>query len=130
MSCKYAKTTDEYHGWECSVTGGACMFLFPNSKACAEKYGEGPDAETEPEEFVDNVTKYECLDCGKQFILGDAASEKLPHGFPVCPYCGKSSIEWRTKAESSDIEDMGCMEIWTSSKGKILHDAGGGEDGE
>lgn len=45
MGCKYAKVTDEYHGWECLTTEGACMFLFPDSKACAEKYGEGPDAE-------------------------------------------------------------------------------------
>lgn len=45
MSCKCAKVTDEYHGWECEITEGACMFLFPDSKACAEKYGEGPDAE-------------------------------------------------------------------------------------
>jgi hypothetical protein len=44
MSCKCAKVTDEYHGWECEVTGSACVFLRPNSKACAEMYGEGPDA--------------------------------------------------------------------------------------
>ena len=45
MACKCAIRTDEYHGWECSITEGECMFLFPNSKPCAEIYGEGPDAE-------------------------------------------------------------------------------------
>lgn len=45
MACKAAIPTDEYHGWECEITGGACMFLCPNSKACAEQYGEGPDAD-------------------------------------------------------------------------------------
>lgn len=45
MSCKCAIATDEYSGWECSITGGRCMFLVPNSKKCAEIYGEGPDAE-------------------------------------------------------------------------------------
>ena len=44
MSCKCARRTDEYHGWACTVTDGECMFLHPNSKACAEIYGEGPDA--------------------------------------------------------------------------------------
>lgn len=44
MSCKCARRTDEYHGWACEVSGGECMFLHPNSKACAEIYGEGPDA--------------------------------------------------------------------------------------
>ena len=42
--CKAAYHTDEWHGYGCEITGGACMFLFPNSKACAEQYGEGPDA--------------------------------------------------------------------------------------
>lgn len=51
MSCKYAKPTDEWHGWECEITEGACMFLFPDSKACAELYGEGPDAGSEEEEI-------------------------------------------------------------------------------
>ena len=49
MACKAARATDEYHGWECEITGGECMFMIPNSKACAERYGEGPDAEdTDP----------------------------------------------------------------------------------
>ncbi len=43
MGCKYARVTDEYHGWECQVTEGECMFLYPSSKACAEIFGEGPD---------------------------------------------------------------------------------------
>lgn len=49
MSCKCAIPTDEYSGWECSITGGACMYLVPNSKRCAKEYGEGPDAYTETE---------------------------------------------------------------------------------
>ncbi|KAF5043772.1 hypothetical protein DSECCO2_498820 [anaerobic digester metagenome] len=44
MSCECAKKTDEWHGWECSITEGACMFLIPSSKRCAEMYGEGPEA--------------------------------------------------------------------------------------
>lgn len=40
MKCKYVVRTDEYHGWECSITEGACMFLIPDQDACADKYGE------------------------------------------------------------------------------------------
>ena len=47
--CTAAKHTDEYHGYECEITGGACMFLYPDSKRCAENYGEGPDADYEEE---------------------------------------------------------------------------------
>jgi hypothetical protein len=50
MSCTCAIRTDEYHGWKCKITDGACMFLCPDSKACAEEYGEGPDTQEETEE--------------------------------------------------------------------------------
>lgn len=59
MSCKCATPTDQYNGWECEVTGGACVYMRPNSKACAEDFGEGPDAE---------INK--CEDC-KSFYLED-----------------------------------------------------------
>ncbi len=41
MGCSYAIKTDEYHGFECSVSGGACMYLYPDSKRCPsmEKVG-------------------------------------------------------------------------------------------
>ena len=43
MSCK-CSTFNPDGRYQCSVSGDGCMFLTPNSKACAEKYGEGPDA--------------------------------------------------------------------------------------
>ena len=49
MSCKCAIRTDEYHGWECSITEEMCMFLHPDSRACADMYGEGLDVETDDE---------------------------------------------------------------------------------
>ena len=45
MACKCAYSTDEYHGWGCTVTGGACEFIIPTSKLCAEVFDEGPDAD-------------------------------------------------------------------------------------
>lgn len=42
MSCRFAKRTDEYHGWECTETEGACMFLIPDENKCYDMYGEGP----------------------------------------------------------------------------------------
>lgn len=49
--CKIAVETDEYHGWECPITEGACMFMTPDSKRCAKEFGEGPDANNESEEI-------------------------------------------------------------------------------
>lgn len=40
--CEAAYNTDEGNGYGCHITGGACMFLYPDSRACAEQYGEGP----------------------------------------------------------------------------------------
>lgn len=40
MGCICATATDEYHGWRCSITDGACMFLRPNQDVCADEYGE------------------------------------------------------------------------------------------
>lgn len=36
MGCLYAIETDEYHGYECSVSGGACMYLYPDPKDVQE----------------------------------------------------------------------------------------------
>ncbi len=44
MSCVWARKTDEWTGWECSITEAECYFLIPSSEECAEMYGEGPDA--------------------------------------------------------------------------------------
>lgn len=44
MACKCVIPTDQWHGWECDITGGECMYLFPDSKQCAEDFNEGPDA--------------------------------------------------------------------------------------
>lgn len=41
--CTAAYYTDEHHGYGCNITEGACMLLFPDSKICAEMYGEGPE---------------------------------------------------------------------------------------
>lgn len=48
--CSCASPTDQWHGWECSITGGECMFLFPSATMCAKIYGEGPNAVDENKE--------------------------------------------------------------------------------
>lgn len=40
MNCKCAKRTDQYYGYICSITEGACMYLVPDQDMCAEQYGE------------------------------------------------------------------------------------------
>lgn len=40
MNCECAKRTDQYYGYICSITEGACMYLVPDQDMCAEQYGE------------------------------------------------------------------------------------------
>lgn len=60
-NCKAAYPTDEWHGYGCDISGGSCMFLYPDSKACAEKYGEGPDV----------VSIGDCDECIHGYYKGD-----------------------------------------------------------
>lgn len=76
--CKAAYHTDEWHGYGCNVTGDACMFLYPDSKACAEKYGEGPDAEEHNEEPDCDICL--CPDCS-------ASCENAGYQPGLCPNC-------------------------------------------
>lgn len=46
MSCKCSKW-DMDEGYKCSITGDRCAFMIPNSKRCAEEFGEGPDVNKE-----------------------------------------------------------------------------------
>ena len=50
MGCKAAIPTDEYHGWECEITEGACMFRNTIDFSLAKKFGEGPDAVEQEEQ--------------------------------------------------------------------------------
>ncbi|WP_171903756.1 hypothetical protein [Cellulosilyticum sp. I15G10I2] len=49
MACRSAKFDEDSGRYDCSVTGDGCVFLVPNSKACVEMYGEGPEAEDDGE---------------------------------------------------------------------------------
>lgn len=47
MSCKAAKFDQDEGRYYCDVSGDQCMYYIPNSKKCAEEYGEGPDSDSE-----------------------------------------------------------------------------------
>lgn len=62
MSCGYAKYEEDEGRYYCSVTGDGCMYMSPNSKQCAEDFGEGPDAvEEDNVETKDNLKNLEII---------------------------------------------------------------------
>ena len=50
MGCSAAKFDPDEGRYYCEVSGDMCMYNIPNSKRCAEDYGEGPDANNEESE--------------------------------------------------------------------------------
>lgn len=68
MGCRFATRTDEYHGWKCAETDGACMFFFPDEKKCFEEYGEGPLAFEEQEDEAEPCMKYAFMQLKDDFF--------------------------------------------------------------
>lgn len=64
--------------------------------------------------YQDNLVKYECSDCGKEFIVGEESVKDCPPGFPVCPYCGQSNVSWSSKTENEVRGELqlGCIGIY------------------
>lgn len=81
--CICAKPTDQYHGWKCEVTDGACVFITPDSTRCAEEYGEGPDVEYEKSLYgnIQDLFKmsiaYDYIISKLEDICIDACNEKI-----------------------------------------------------
>lgn len=55
------------------------------------------------------IEKYECHDCGGQFIMGKDTPRRVYA--PVCPYCGCIDTEKMVWDEQENIEDFGCFTI-------------------
>lgn len=49
MGCKMARRTDQYHGWECKISGGECMFLYPDDEECFKRCDGEPKVEEKKE---------------------------------------------------------------------------------
>lgn len=46
MKCGYATPVEQFHGWECQITGSECILLCPNEAYCP---APRDDAEKESE---------------------------------------------------------------------------------
>lgn len=70
--------------------------------------------------YIDIHTKYNCLDCGKDFIVGEKLLENCPPGYPVCSYCGSKYVEDMVGTEEDQLEEladfMGCLGIYVDTE--------------
>lgn len=70
--------------------------------------------------YQDNLVKYECFGCGRQFILGEELVKGCAQGYPQCPYCGSRAVEWMSMTEDDQLVDMnlGCIGIYMDQQGE------------
>ncbi|MHC1723061.1 MAG: hypothetical protein AB9836_07665 [Aminipila sp.] len=95
MSCICAKATDQWHGWECSITGGACMYLSPNQDQCADDYGEvrhTSEWKQEPKKKEQTVTSY--IDDYKELRTLTIENPSLPLIFMAGDGCTNPDYAW------------------------------------
>lgn len=45
MSCKCSNYDVDEGRFYCKISGSQCIYLVPNSKRCADEFGEGPEVE-------------------------------------------------------------------------------------
>lgn len=45
MNCRCSEYDSDEGRYYCEISGSQCTYLIPNSKKCAEEFGEGPDVE-------------------------------------------------------------------------------------
>lgn len=80
-------------GWECKITGGACMYLIPNCTACARACLEEPDAINEDSSvdiYKNEDKRCECWKCEKSTTCNyKDRYQRLPRTSPgalgLCP---------------------------------------------
>jgi len=74
MSCKAAKFDPEEGRYQCAVSGDGCIYMRPDSKRCAEEYGEGPDSNIQESKVemtimdLNKVNKNGCIRTEEGFL--------------------------------------------------------------
>lgn len=94
------------------ITGAAVGFCAGAKKGEQRMYREDGWVKGH---YIDNHRKYECTDCGKQFIIGEKSLEDCTPAHPCCPYCGQIHVELISRTDDDDLQelssDLGCLAI-------------------
>lgn len=66
--------------------------------------------------YADHIDKYECLECGNEFIVGRKMLEMSGRKKPICPYCGCDLTEDQTGTDDERLEELadelGCLGLY------------------
>lgn len=66
--------------------------------------------------YADHIDKYECLECGNEFIVGRKMLEMSGREKPICPYCGCSLTDDQAGTDDERLEELadelGCLGLY------------------
>lgn len=70
--------------------------------------------------YLDNLEKYECLNCRQEFIIGRNILKAAKRKTAICPYCGSNMTDSSVYLDDHEMEeladDLGCLAIGYRSK--------------
>lgn len=66
--------------------------------------------------YADHIDKYECLECGNEFIVGRKMLEMSGRKKPICPYCGCDLTDDQAGTDDERLEELadelGCLGLY------------------
>lgn len=67
-------------------------------------------------QYADHIDKYECLECGNEFIVGRKMLEMSGRKKPICPYCGCELTDDQAGTDDERLEELadalGCLGLY------------------
>ena len=65
--------------------------------------------------YLDNLEKYECLECGSEFIIGRNKLKMVNRKTAICPYCGSKNTDSSVYLDDEEMAEiageLGCVAI-------------------
>ena len=66
--------------------------------------------------YADHIDKYECLECGNEFIVGRKMLEMSGRKKPICSYCGCDLTDDQAGTDDERLEEfadeLGCLGLY------------------
>lgn len=66
--------------------------------------------------YADHIDKYECLECGNEFIVGRKMLEMSGRKKLICPYCGCELTDDQARTDDERLEELvdelGCLGLY------------------
>ena len=65
--------------------------------------------------YIDNIVKYHCFGCARQFFVGEELLKRSGQERLHCPYCQNDAVDWEAKTDEESLDlllEMGCVGLY------------------